>query len=69
MDSDDDNMVPVQSGPVVEKEEKRGVVGMANLGNTCFMNACIQNVRHILEWTIFCTNGKIKEHIAKYKIK
>ena len=63
MDSDDDTMVPVQSGPVVEKEEKRGVVGMANLGNTCFMNACIQNVRHILEWTIFCTNGKIKEHI------
>ncbi len=62
MDSDDDNMV--SSEIKIEREEKRGVVGMANLGNTCFMNACIQNIRHILEWTIFCTNGKIKDHIS-----
>ena len=45
-------------------QEHRGICGLINLGNTCYLNASIQILRSIPEWAAFCANDKLLEGCA-----
>lgn len=43
--------------------EGKGVVGIVNVGNTCYANAAIQLFRHCSEWSSFCLQGLAQKEV------
>lgn len=50
-----------QLSRLLKMSEKKGIVGLTNIGNTCYGNATLQALRHQVDFTIFLLQSSHKE--------
>ena len=48
-----------------KKYEDNGLTGLANVGNTCYLNSCMQIISHTYELSIFIENGEYKKKLNR----
>ena len=54
----------MNNGLFIEYEDK-GLTGLANVGNSCYLNACMQIFSHIYELSDFLKDGNYKKKINR----
>ena len=54
-----------RSENTIDKYKDKGLSGLANIGNTCYLNACMQILSHTYELTEFLLDGTYKSKINK----
>ena len=48
---------------IFEKYRDRGLTGLGNVGNSCYLNSCMQILSHTYEFNEFLADGNYKKKL------